>query len=161
MVKTYQLKQQFRLGGERFEIRDQQGRIDYRVEGSFFKLPKTFTIFGADGQEVSRISKELLAFLPRFTVTLADGQAFTIRKQLTFFCDRYEFDNLPLVVEGNIWDWDFILKDQAGQEVAQISKEVFRLFSTYQLTVLDETYTDLVVSLAVAIDYVEMLESSS
>lgn len=161
MVKTYQLKQHFRLGGERFDIKNQAGQVDYRVEGSFLKLPKTFTIFDSHGQTVSQISQELLSFLPRFTVTLADGQAFTIRKQLTFFRDRYEFDNLPLVVEGDIWDWDFVLKDQAGQEVAQISKEVFRLTSTYQLTIFDESYTDLVVSLAVAIDYVEMVESRS
>lgn len=161
MVKTYQLKQHFRLGGERFEIRDQQGRVDYRVEGSFLKLPKTFTIFDKHGQTVSQISQELLSFLPRFTVTLTDGQTFTIRKKLTFFQDRYEFDSLPLVVDGDIWDWNFVLKDQEGQEVAQITKEFFRLTSTYQLTVLDETYTDLVVSLAVALDYVEMLESRS
>lgn len=96
-MKTYQLKQDFRLEGERFEIKDQQGRVDYRVEETFFKLPKTVTIFGADGQEVSRISKEFLAFLPCFMVTLADGQAFTIRKTLTIFRDRYEFDKLPLV----------------------------------------------------------------
>lgn len=65
------------------------------------------------------------------------------------------------LVEGNIWDLDFVHKDQTGQLVTQISKEVFRLTSTYQLTVLDATYTDLVVSLAVPIDYVEMLGSSS
>lgn len=161
MVKTYQLKQQFRLGGERFEIKDQYGQVDYRVEGSFFQIPKTFTIFDATGQEVSRISKEILSFLPRFQVTLANGQTFSIRKKLSLLRDKYDFDGLPLLVEGNIWDMDFVLKDQSDQEVAQISKELFRLTSTYQLTILDETYTDLVVSLAVAIDYVEMLENQS
>lgn len=161
MVKTYQLKQQFRLGGERFEIKNQYGQVDYRVEGSFFQIPKTFTIFDATGREVSKISKEILTFLPRFQVTLANGQTFSIRKKLSFLRDKYDFAGLPLLVEGNIWDMDFVLKDQSGQAVAQISKELFRLTSTYQLTILDETYTDLVVSLAVAIDYVEMLENQS
>lgn len=161
MVKIYQLKQQFRLGGERFEIRDQNGQLDYRVEGSFFQIPKTFTVFNGTGQEVSRISKEILTFMPRFQVLLANKQCFSIHKKLTFFRDRYEFDNLPLVVEGNIWDWDFVLKNHTGQQVAQISKELFRLTSTYQLTIYDESYSDLVVSLAVAIDYVEMLENQS
>lgn len=161
MVKTYQLKQAFRLGGERFEIKDQVGQVDYWVEGSFFQIPKTFTVFDDMGQEVACITKEVLTFLPRFEVALANGQAFTIRKKLTLLRDRYEFDRLPLVIEGDIWDWDFVLRDQAGQEVARISKEFFHLTSTHQLTILDETYADLVVSLAVAIDYVEMLESSS
>ena len=44
-MKTYFVKQKFRLGGERFDIKDDQGRVAYQVEGSFFKIPKTFTIF--------------------------------------------------------------------------------------------------------------------
>ena len=47
-MKTYFVKQKFRLGGERFDIKDDQGRVAYQVEGSFFKVPKTFTIFGED-----------------------------------------------------------------------------------------------------------------
>ena len=43
-MKTYFVKQKFRLGGERFDIKDDQGRVAYQVEGSFFKIPKTFTI---------------------------------------------------------------------------------------------------------------------
>ena len=51
-MKTYFVKQKFRLGGERFDIKDDQGRVAYQVEGSFFKIPKTFTIFGEDGREI-------------------------------------------------------------------------------------------------------------
>mgnify|MGYP007039008369 CR=1 FL=1 len=42
-MKTYFVKQKFRLGGERFDIKDDQGRVAYQVEGSFFKIPKTRT----------------------------------------------------------------------------------------------------------------------
>ena len=45
--------------------------------------------------------------------------------------------------------------------IAEISKEFIRLTSTYNLTVYEDSYADLVVSLCVAIDYVEMLESQS
>ena len=51
-MKTYFVKQKFRLGGERFDIKDDQGRVAYQVEGSFFKIPKTFTIFDEAGREV-------------------------------------------------------------------------------------------------------------
>ena len=43
-MKTFLVKQKFRLGGERFAIKDDRGEIAYQVEGSFFKIPKTFTI---------------------------------------------------------------------------------------------------------------------
>ena len=45
--------------------------------------------------------------------------------------------------------------------IAEITKELFHLTSTYTVTVYDESYADLVISLCVAIDYVEMLESQS
>ena len=43
-MRTFHVKQKFRIGGERFDIKDDRGEIAYQVEGSFFKIPKTFTI---------------------------------------------------------------------------------------------------------------------
>ena len=160
-MRTFHVKQKFRIGGERFDIKDDRGEIAYLVEGSFFNIPKTFTIYDADNQKVSEIRKEVMTFLPRFEIQLSNGDSFYIRKKFTFFRDKYEFDNLGLRIEGDIWDWDFKLLDDRDQVIAEISKEFIRLTSTYNLTVYEDSYADLVVSLCVAIDYVEMLESQS
>ena len=160
-MKTFLVKQKFRLGGERFDIKDDRGVVNYQVEGSFFQIPKTFTIYDAYGEQVSEISKEFLTLLPRFTIQLRNGSNFVIRKKLTFFRDKYEFDNLGLRIEGNIWDLNFKLLDDRDQLVAEIRKEIFHLTSTYNVTVYEDSYADLVISLCVAIDYVEMLESQS
>ena len=56
-MKTFLVKQKFRLGGERFDIKDDRGVVNYQVEGSFFQIPKTFTIYDAYGEQVSEISK--------------------------------------------------------------------------------------------------------
>lgn len=160
-MKTFLVKQKFRLGGERFDIKDDRGVVNYQVEGSFFQIPKTFTIYDAYGEQVSEISKEFLTLLPRFTIQLRNGSNFVIRKKLTFFRDKYEFDNLGLRIEGNIWDLNFKLLDDRDQLVAEIRKEIFHLTSTYTVTVYEDSYADLVISLCVAIDYVEMLESQS
>ena len=160
-MKTYLVKQKFRLGGERFDIKDDRGVVNYQVEGSFFQIPKTFTIYDAYGEQVSEISKEFFTLLPRFNIQLRNGSNFVIRKKLTFWRDKYEFDNLGLRIEGNIWDLNFKLLDDRDQLVAEIRKEIFHLTSTYTVTVLEDSYADLVISLCVAIDYVEMLESQS
>ena len=160
-MKTFLVKQKFRLGGERFAIKDDRGVVNYQVEGSFFQIPKTFTIYDAYGEQVSEISKEFFTLLPRFTIQLRNGSNFVIRKKLTFFRDKYEFDNLGLRIEGNIWDLNFKLLDDRDQLVAEIRKEIFHLTSTYTVTVYEDSYADLVISLCVAIDYVEMLESQS
>ena len=160
-MKTFLVKQKFRLGGERFDIKDDRGVVNYQVEGSFFQIPKTFTIYDAYGEQVSEISKEFFTLLPRFTIQLRNGSNFVIRKKLTFFRDKYEFDDLGLRIEGNIWDLNFKLLDDRDQLVAEIKKEIFHLTSTYTVTVYEDSYADLVISLCVAIDYVEMLESQS
>ena len=160
-MKTFLVKQKFRLGGERFDIKDDRGVVNYQVEGSFFQIPKTFTIYDADGEQVSEISKEFFTLLPRFTIQLRNGSNFVIRKKLTFWRDKYEFDNLGLRIEGNIWDLKFKLLDDCDQRGAEIRKEIFHLTSTYTVTVYEDSYADLVISLCVAIDYVEMLESQS
>ena len=160
-MKTFLVKQKFRLGGERFDIKDDRGVVNYQVEGSFFQIPKTFTIYDAYGEQVSEISKEFFTLLPRFTIQLRNGSNFVIRKKLTFFRDKYEFDHLGLRIEGNIWDLNFKLLDDRDQLIAEIRKEIFHLTSTYNVTVYEDSYADLVISLCVAIDYVEMLESQS
>ena len=148
VMKTYLVKQKFRFGGEKFDIKDNRGNIDYQVEGSFLKIPKTFTIYDDKGEVVSQIQ-------------LRNGSSFYIRKKFTFLRDKYEFDNLGLRIEGNIWDLEFRLLDAQGQVIAEISKELLHLMSTYQVVVYEDAYADLVISLCVAIDYVEALESSS
>ena len=160
-MKTYLVKQKLRLGGERFDIKDESGTISYQVQGSFLQIPKQFTIFDATGQPISSITKKVMSFLPQFTVELKDHPLIKIQKQLTFVRDKYDIQGLGLEVRGNIWDLDFTLQDQAGQVLAEISKEVFHLTSTYKVTVYDEAYADLVISLCVAIDFVEMQESSN
>ena len=160
-MKTYLVKQKFRLGGERFDIKNDLGMVEYQVEGSFLKIPKTFTIYDVAGEQVSEIRKEVLTFLPRFKIQLSNGDSFYIRKKLTFWKDKYEFDNLGLRIEGNVWDLNFKLLDDRNQVIAEIKKELFHLTSTYTVTVYEDSYADLVISLCVAIDYVEMLESQS
>lgn len=110
---------------------------------------------------VSQIQKTVLTVLPQFEIQLRNGSSFYIRKKFTFLRDKYEFDNLGLRIEGNIWDLEFRLLDAQGQVIAEISKELLHLMSTYQVVVYEDAYADLVISLCVAIDYVEALESSS
>ena len=160
-MKTYLVKQKFRFGGEKFDIKDDRGNVDYQVEGSFLKIPKTFTVYDYTGALVSQISKKALTILPQFEIQLRNGSNVYIRKKFTFLRDKYEFDNLGLRVEGNIWDLEFRLLDNQGQVIAEISKKLLHLMSTYQVVIHEDTYADLVISLCVAIDYVEALENSS
>ena len=159
-LKTFRLKQELWSLGGRFTISDELGIAHYQCEGSFFQIPKTFTIRDMQGNLVSQIEKELLAFLPTFKVKLANGDTFTLRKEWIFFKPRYQIDNLQMVVQGDFWDMDFDLTRE-GQLLARISQEWLRMTSTYTIEVYDESYADLIISLVVAIDYVKAMEASA
>ena len=89
-MRRFLVKQKFRLGGERFDIKDEMGNVAYQVEGSFFKIPKTFTIYDVAGEQVSEISKEVLTFLPRFEIQLSNADNFYIRNKLTLSNEKYQ-----------------------------------------------------------------------
>ncbi|WP_303973126.1 LURP-one-related/scramblase family protein [Streptococcus merionis] len=160
MAKRFEIKQKMWSLGGKFTIKDELGLPAYEVTGSFFQIPKTFTIADTQGRLVSKIEKKILTFLPQFTVTLATGQSFTIKKEWTFFKPKYTISGLGMTVQGDFWDMNFTLK-QAGQTIAKIRQEWLRMTSTYQVEVYEDSYADLVTSLVIAIDYVKEQEATA
>ena len=39
-MRRFLVKQKFRLGGERFDIKDEMGNVAYQVEGSFLRFQR-------------------------------------------------------------------------------------------------------------------------
>lgn len=158
-MREYLIKQKLRFGGERFEIFDQEGRIAYQASGSFLQIPKSFLLRDAEGRVVSSIQKEILTFFPTFKVEMKDGKTFCFKKGWSFFRDRYRLSEFDYQVRGNIWDLDFQLLNQNNQVIAEISKEVFHITDHYSIRIYDEALSEMVLTLVVAIDYVEALEN--
>lgn len=160
MVKCFRIQEKVLSLGGRFAIYDQSGEVAYEVEGSFLRFPKTFTIYDTSGQVVSRLEKHMVSLLPKFDVILQNGRTFTIQKDWSLFKPHYSIEALGLEVVGNFWEMDFRLLAN-GTEVATISQEWLRLTSTYNITVYDDSYADLVISLVIAIDYVKELKNAA
>lgn len=159
-IARYIIKQKLWSLGEKFDIKDSYDNLAYQVTGSFFKIPKYFEISRSDGQQVAKITKVMLQFLPKFDVTLTDGRSFRIEKEFSMFRPRYKISDLGLDIQGNFWDMDFELS-RDSRVVANISQEWFKLSSTYQVDVYDEAYSDVIISLVVAIDYVKAQQRAS
>ncbi|KFN92774.1 hypothetical protein TMUPMC115_0392 [Tetragenococcus muriaticus PMC-11-5] len=64
MEKLYIKQKVFSLG-EKFTVTDEQERPRYYVEGSFFKLPKQFSIVDDKQHEIARITKKTMTLLPK------------------------------------------------------------------------------------------------
>jgi len=158
-MKEFYVKQKLWRLKDKFTVMDNGENPVYQVEGSFFTWLKHFDIRDMSGGLVSHIDQEFAFFLPRFRVTLANGQRFTIQKEFSWFKPRYQISDLGLTVQGDFWDMDYCLY-QNEVEIARISQEWFRIRDTYQVMVFEDCYEHLVISLVLAIDFVKALEQN-
>lgn len=159
MKKLY-IKQKVFSIGEKFTVMDEQENPRYYVEGSFLKIPKTFRIEDEQGREISKITKKTISLLPKFFVEIDGQEMIEIAKHLTFLKAHYSIEAEGMSVQGNWWDMDFIV-EKDGRRIADINKRWISWGDTYEVTVLDEVYEHLIISLVIAIDRVKEDERSA
>ncbi|WP_339226003.1 LURP-one-related family protein [Oceanobacillus sp. FSL K6-2867] len=153
MKELYIKQKVFSLSGK-FTVKDQQENDVYFVEGSFMKVPKTFSINNHAGNKVALITKKVFSFLPKFMVEVDGREVLTIKKEFSFFKARYTIDAAGIEVHGNWWDMNFEVY-QHGEVVGKVSKEWFTWGDSYKVQVLNEGMETLILALVIAIDCVK------
>ena len=153
MQQLYIKQKVFSLG-EQFNVTDANGFPRYSVQGSFMRIPKSFQVYDASGNEIAVIVKKVLSWLPHFSVLMGGNEVATIHKELTVFRDRYRIDAQGLSIEGDWWDMNFTVT-RDGAEVARIAQRWLAWGDTYEVTVFDTRLEALIVSLVIAIDCVK------
>ena len=159
-MKELYIKQKVFSIGEKFTVTDEYQNDVYYVEGSFFQIPKTFSIMNQNRDEVALITKKVFSFLPKFFVEVQGKEILTITKELSFFKARYTIDAEGIEVQGNWWDMDFEVYKQ-GQLVGQVNKEWFTWGDTYKVQIFDEAMETIVIAVVVAIDCVKSDEAAA
>ncbi|WP_026908322.1 LURP-one-related/scramblase family protein [Paucisalibacillus globulus] len=153
-MKQFYIKQKvFSLSGK-FTVKDQQEKDVYYVEGSFMKIPKSFSIMNTKRDEVALITKKMFSFLPKFFVEVNGQEVLTIKKELSFLKARYSIDAAGIEVNGNWWDMNFQVSKH-GEVVGKVKKEWFTWGDSYKVEVLDEEMEAIVIAIVVAIDCVK------
>ncbi|MFJ5964067.1 LURP-one-related/scramblase family protein [Bacillus sp. NPDC093026] len=159
MKQLYMKQKVFSLSG-RFTVKDQQENDVYVVEGSFMKMPKTFTILNKERDEFAVITKKMFSFLPKFLVEVGSQEVLTIKKEFTFFKAKYSIDAAGIEVQGNWWDMNFQVL-QNGEVIGQVKKEWFTWGDSYKVDISKEEMEPMMIALVVAIDCVKADEAAS
>jgi uncharacterized protein YxjI len=153
-MKKLFIKQKVFSIGEKFTVMDEQQNPRYYVEGSFMKIPKSFTILDEGHREIGEITKKVFSLLPKFFVEVHGKEAIVLEKELTFFKARYSIQAEGIDVQGNWWDMDFTVQRQ-GRPIAEIHKRWISWGDTYEITIYEEELEDLIICLVIAIDRVK------
>ena len=121
---------------DRFTIQDENGWDKYFVEGELFSLGKRLHILDVHDQEAAMIRQQLLTFLPRYSLSIRGRDIGEIRKEFTFFFQRYVIDSLSWEIEGSFWEHEYEIR-RGSQIVARIYKEWLTWGACYSLDIAD------------------------
>jgi uncharacterized protein YxjI len=153
------MKQKVFSWTDRFTVKDELGNDRYFVEGELFSWGHKLHVFNMDNQEVAFIKQEILTFLPKFEVYIGDRLAVVVKKEFTFFVQKYTLEGTDWTVDGDFWDHRYEIGGAAGS-VASITKAFFSWGDSYQIDISGGADEVLVLATVLAIDCV-IADSSS
>lgn len=153
----YVLSQDLIAWGDDFTIKDEAGRVAYRVDGKAFSFGDKLSIQDPQGRELARINQKLLSWGPTYEIYRGDTHVATVKKQhFTFLRDKFTVD-VPgpddLEASGSLLDREYTFTKH-GREVARVSKKFFAIRDSYGVDVAESEDPVLILAAAVVIDLV-------
>ncbi len=134
-----------------YDIYDESGRTLFVVKGQL-SWGHCMKIFDAQGHEVGMIKEKIITFVPKFDIYIDGRLAGSIRKNITLFSPKFSIDYNGWSVRGNFIEWDYSINDSHGNQIAYVSKEIFRLTDTYSIDVANDSYALDALMVVLAID---------
>ncbi len=144
-------KQRFFSWFDSYDIYDETGNTMFVAKGEL-AWGHLLRIYDANGNELGYIKEKILTWLPKFEMYIGGHYAGCIKKEFTFFKPKFYIDYNGWHVDGNWLEWDYSILNSAGQNIAYVSKELWKWTDTYVIDVhhpQDALYT---LMLVLAID---------
>ena len=162
MKKLY-FKEKFFKITDHYPILDKNGREAYYLDQDFTFLGYESKVTDLNAKTILQISRQLLTFLPRYTVSMGDGRSMIVQKRFEFFRHRVDvsLDDDALYLEGDIFHLNFTVTNKNGQMVGAVNKKFFALTDTYELIVYDEAYIEELIGLVICLNNMIDLEEAA
>ena len=162
MKKLY-FKEKFFKITDHYPILDEDGREAYYLDQDFTFLGYESKVTDLNAKTILQISRQLLTFLPRYTVSMHDGRSMIVQKKFEFFKHRVDvsLDDDALYLEGDIFHLNFTVTNKNGQTVGAVNKKFFALTDNYELIVYDQDYIEELIGLVICLNNMIDLEQAA
>ena len=97
-----------------YDIYNEAGDAVYEVKG-VLSWGHCLKIFGPDGAELGTVKEEVFSFLPRFALYVGGECVGQIKKEFTFFKPVFTLDCSGWSIEGDMWEWNYLVSDADGR----------------------------------------------
>lgn len=155
----YYIKQSVMTLTERFTIKNEYGEDVFRVEGSFLKIPKSFSIYDMNGQQIVYIEKQLFRWLSRYDVTY-ENKFVTVKREFTFFKTEVSLEGLNWRLQGDYWDHNYQVIE-GNMPIMSLSKHWFTWGDSYELDIENTNDAPLCIAIAIIIDRIQAEQNNN
>lgn len=136
---------------DQFTIKDEDQKDVFVAEGKMLSLGKQIRIYTMQGEELLYIKQKLWKLLSHYEFFIGDQLVSEMKQEFTFFKKSYNIINPPWRIQGDIWSINYEIMD--GKEViATVRKKMFSWMDAYEIDIVHEEDTELVLGLVIAID---------
>ncbi len=119
-----------------YDIYDEDGRTVYTVKGEL-SWGHRLQIYDGAGRHLGTVQERVLTFLPKFELYEGQNYVGCIRKEFTFFKPVFTIDCNGWQVDGELFEWDYEIRNASDGLVATVSKELLHWSDTYVIDVMD------------------------
>ena len=138
----------------RIEITDENGNVAYRAETQFPSIHDKTDVYAADGRHVAYMERKLITLHEIRYVDMENGRSFTLSNELLHIIrDVTNIEELGWILEGNIIQLNFTMRDSAGGLIAVVSQKAISLHGKYVVDIYKPEYEEEVVAALVALQH--------
>ncbi|MBQ7076928.1 MAG: hypothetical protein IJM91_02200 [Lachnospiraceae bacterium] len=151
-ARSFFMKQKAISIKPKFDIFDENKNVAYHVEGNLTRL--NFDI-QRNGAKVAELKKKLIAVLPEYTLIVGGSEVGKVKKKLKLTSPELvgTIKGKELRIKGDILGFDFDI-EVGGNIIGHIDTAQQIWQDCYRITILDESYMDIMIVLAIICDNV-------
>lgn len=150
----FQMKEKLISFGDDFQVKDENGKDVYFIDGRAFAFGKQLAFKDMSGKELAFISQKLFKFKPTFVITQNRRELARVSKALMSFRDNF-FIDVPgpddINVTGRFIEHEYRF-ERNGEKIATVSKRILAVTDSYAIDIVYPEDTILLLASAVVID---------
>lgn len=153
-MKRLYFKEKFFKITDHYPILDEDGNEAYYLDQDFTFIGYKSYVTDKNKNKIFNINKKIISFFPRYTVSFADGSTMVVQQKLELLRHRVHvyLENETLDLKGNIFHYDFEIKNKYGKDIGAVSRRLLSFTDTYELTIFDENYTEELIALVICLN---------
>lgn len=138
----------------RIEITDDAGNVAYRAETQFPSIHDKTDIYAADGRHVAYFERKLISLHEIHYVDMENGRNFTLSNELMHLIkDVTNIEGLGWIIDGNILQLNFTIKDEKGELLAVVNQKAFSIHDKFAIDIYKPEHEEEIIAVVITLQH--------